>query len=40
MAGELCSGGVAVDRGYVYDPARAVAVFLPDPFAGTRGARL
>jgi amino acid adenylation domain-containing protein len=40
MAGELCIGGAAVGRGYVHDPARTAAVFLPDPFAGTPGARL
>ena len=32
--GELCIGGVGVGRGYVRDPARTAAAFVPDPWAG------
>ncbi|MBV9787435.1 MAG: amino acid adenylation domain-containing protein, partial [Chloroflexi bacterium] len=44
VVGELYVGGVGVGRGYLDDPARTAAVFVPDPFAAqtqTRpGARL
>jgi amino acid adenylation domain-containing protein len=45
-AGELCVGGAGVGRGYVRDPARTAAAFVPDPFAdgsphgGAAGSRL
>ena len=40
VIGELCVGGDGVCRGYLGDPARTAAVFVPDPFAGRPGARL
>ncbi|ULA61389.1 MAG: putative Phenylalanine racemase (ATP-hydrolyzing), partial [Nitrospira sp.] len=40
VGGELCIGGVGVGRGYVQDPARTAASFVPDPFASEPGARL
>lgn len=40
VAGELCVGGVAVGRGYLGDPARTAAVFVPDPFSSLPGSRL
>ena len=46
VAGELCVGGAGVGRGYVRDPARTAAVFVPDefsdgsPFGGFAGSRL
>src|SRR5262249_50277469 len=40
VAGELYVGGRGVGRGYLHDPARTAAVFVPDPFAGVPGARL
>jgi amino acid adenylation domain-containing protein len=46
VAGELCVGGAGVGRGYLHDPARTAAAFVPDPFAdgsawgGEAGARL
>jgi len=46
VAGELCVGGAGVGRGYLHDPARTAAVFVPDPFAddspwgGEAGSRL
>ncbi|WP_447963615.1 amino acid adenylation domain-containing protein [Nitrospira sp. Ecomares 2.1] len=40
VAGELCVGGAAVGRGYVYDPARTAEVFVPDPFCCESGGRL
>ena len=40
VAGELCVGGACVGEGYVGDPARTDAVFVPDPFGGRAGARL
>ncbi|MGC4098050.1 MAG: amino acid adenylation domain-containing protein [Nitrospira sp.] len=39
-AGELCVGGVGVGRGYLRDPKRTAAVFVPDPFGPDAGARL
>ncbi|MER7402187.1 amino acid adenylation domain-containing protein [Streptomyces sp. NPDC000070] len=38
--GELFVGGTGVGRGYLDDPAKTAAVFLPDPFSTTRGARM
>jgi len=38
--GELCVGGVGVGRGYLRDPERTAAVFVPDPFGPEAGARL
>jgi amino acid adenylation domain-containing protein len=40
MAGEIAVGGVGVGRGYLHDPARTAAVFLPDPWAVEPGTRL
>jgi amino acid adenylation domain-containing protein len=39
IAGELYIGGVGVGRGYLNDPARTAAAFLPDPFSAVSGAR-
>ncbi|MBS0181972.1 MAG: amino acid adenylation domain-containing protein [Nitrospira sp.] len=39
-AGELCVGGVGVGRGYLRDPERTAAAFVPDPFGSDAGARL
>ncbi|CAM3296301.1 amino acid adenylation domain-containing protein [Corallococcus sp. ZKHCc1 1396] len=39
VPGELYIGGVGVARGYLHDPARTAAVFLPNPFASRPGAR-
>ncbi|MBX3328844.1 MAG: amino acid adenylation domain-containing protein [Nitrospira sp.] len=39
-AGELCVGGVGVGRGYLRDPKRTAAAFVPDPFGPDAGARL
>lgn len=38
--GELCVGGVGVGRGYLHDPKRTAAVFVPDPFGPDAGTRL
>mgnify|MGYP000869562630 CR=1 FL=1 len=38
--GELCIGGVGVGRGYLRDPERTAAVFVPDPLGSDAGARL
>ena len=40
VAGELCVGGTGVGRGYLFDPGKTAAVFVPDPCSGGRGARL
>ena len=32
VSGELCIGGVGVGRGYLQDPGRTAAAFVPDPF--------
>lgn len=40
VPGELCVAGVGVGRGYVNDPARTAAVFVPDPFNSEAGGRL
>ncbi|WP_325948325.1 non-ribosomal peptide synthetase [Pseudomonas putida] len=37
--GEVCVAGVGVGRGYMADPGRTAAVFVPDPMAGD-GSRL
>ncbi|WNG44100.1 amino acid adenylation domain-containing protein [Archangium minus] len=39
LAGELYIGGVGVGRGYLNDPVRTAAAFLPDPFSDVSGAR-
>jgi amino acid adenylation domain-containing protein len=38
--GELCVGGVAVGRGYLGDPRRTAASFVPDRFGAEQGGRL
>jgi len=40
MPGELYVAGVGVGPGYVNDPARTAAVYLPDPFTSEAGARM
>ncbi|WP_263452350.1 amino acid adenylation domain-containing protein [Hyalangium gracile] len=40
IPGELYIGGVGVARGYLNDPSRTAAVFLPNPFSSGPGARL
>ncbi|WP_438487974.1 non-ribosomal peptide synthetase [Streptomyces sp. S186] len=40
VPGELHVGGAQVTRGYLGDPRRTAARYLPDPFAGTPGARM
>ncbi|MGW2088791.1 non-ribosomal peptide synthetase, partial [Streptomyces sp. NPDC001880] len=40
VPGELMVGGTGVGRGYVGDPSRTAASFVPDPFSGVPGARL
>jgi amino acid adenylation domain-containing protein len=40
VPGELYIGGFGVGRGYVADPARTAAAFLPHPFSSEPGARL
>jgi thioesterase domain-containing protein/acyl carrier protein len=40
VAGELAVGGAGVGRGYLGDPRRTAAAFVPDPFSGRPGARL
>lgn len=39
-SGELCIGGIGVGRGYLRDPERTAAAFVPDPFGSDAGARL
>lgn len=39
LAGELYIGGIGVGRGYLNNPARTAASFLPDPFSALSGAR-
>ncbi|HZO72429.1 MAG TPA: amino acid adenylation domain-containing protein [Ktedonobacteraceae bacterium] len=36
VIGEVYCGGVGVGRGYLYDPCRTAASYLPHPFVGTR----
>ena len=38
--GEVLTGGPGLARGYLGDPARTAARFVPDPFSGDPGARL
>ncbi len=40
VAGELYIGGIGVGRGYLNDPAKTAAAFVPDPFATEPGLRL
>ena len=40
VEGELCIHGAAVGRGYLGNPGRTAATFVPDPFADHPGARL
>ena len=40
VPGELCIGGIGVGRGYLNDPERTTAVFLPNPFVADPDARL
>lgn len=40
VPGELYIGGVGVGRGYLQDPVRTAAAFVPDPFSLEPGARL
>ncbi|RKG98938.1 amino acid adenylation domain-containing protein, partial [Corallococcus sp. CA053C] len=40
VPGELFVGGVGVGRGYLFDPLRTAASFVPDPFSSSPGARL
>ena len=39
VIGELYAGGTGVGRGYLFDPEKTAATFLPDPFSGKPGAR-
>ena len=40
VVGEVMIGGAGVARGYVADPAKTAAAFIPDPFSVVPGARL
>ncbi|WP_447599364.1 amino acid adenylation domain-containing protein [Nitrospira sp. Nam80] len=40
VTGEICIGGVGVGRGYLEEPGRTAAVFVPHPYAAQPGARL
>ncbi|MBY8883356.1 amino acid adenylation domain-containing protein [Streptomyces sp. PTM05] len=40
VPGELYLGGIPLGRGYLGDPVRTAAAFVPDPFSGEPGARL
>ena len=40
VAGEICIGGASVGRGYINDPERTAASFVPDPYSETPGARM
>jgi amino acid adenylation domain-containing protein len=40
VVGELYIGGIGVGRGYLDDPERTAAIFVPDPFGEQAGGRL
>jgi non-ribosomal peptide synthase protein (TIGR01720 family) len=40
VTGELIAGGIPVGRGYIGDPIRTAAAFVPDPFSTEPGARM
>jgi amino acid adenylation domain-containing protein len=40
VVGELCIGGCGVGRGYLSDPVKTAATFIPDPCSGRAGERL
>jgi amino acid adenylation domain-containing protein len=40
VAGELCVAGVGVGRGYLAEPGRTAAAFVPDPFSRVPGGRM
>ncbi|MGA8810767.1 MAG: amino acid adenylation domain-containing protein, partial [Thermoanaerobaculia bacterium] len=40
VAGDLYIGGIGVGRGYINDPERTAAAFIPDPFSNRPNARL
>jgi acyl carrier protein len=40
VTGEICIGGVGVGRGYLEEPGRTAAAFVPHPYATQPGARL
>ncbi len=40
VAGEISVGGVGVGRGYLQEPGRTAAAFVPHPFSAEAGARL
>ncbi|MFF4085241.1 amino acid adenylation domain-containing protein, partial [Streptomyces sp. NPDC001777] len=40
VEGDLYVGGAGVGRGYLGDPAKTAAAFLPDPFSGIPGSRM
>jgi thioester reductase-like protein len=40
VTGELCAGGLGVGRGYLGEPGRTAAVFVPDPFSPRPAGRL
>jgi aryl carrier-like protein len=40
VVGDLYIGGVGVGRGYLNDPERTAAAFIPDPFSSVPGGRL
>jgi amino acid adenylation domain-containing protein len=40
VPGELCVAGVGVGRGYLRDPSRTAAAFIPDPLSPEPGGRL
>jgi len=38
--GEICIGGIGMGRGYLGDPRKTAAAFVPDPFSAEPGSRL
>ncbi|MEZ4361976.1 MAG: amino acid adenylation domain-containing protein [Kofleriaceae bacterium] len=40
VPGELCIGGAGPGRGYISEPGRTAAAFVPDPFTDVAGARM